>query len=100
MTYDVTVRDSFAHVREWLQDVNKYAQEDTCKLLIGNKSDRTDRVVSREEGEELGKSLGVRVLPLSFTRVCAAHSSLVTHFNFHYPLPLDADAIFGNVCPH
>ena len=65
MTYDVTVRDSFMHVREWLQDVNKFAQEDTCKLLIGNKSDRTDRVVTREEGEELGKSLGMQFLETS-----------------------------------
>jgi Ras-related protein Rab-1A len=36
MVYDVTVRDSFNHVREWLQEVDKYASADTCKLLIGN----------------------------------------------------------------
>jgi len=74
MTYDVTVKDSFSHVREWLQDVNKFAQEDTCKLLIGNKSDRTDRVVSREEGEELGKSLNVSLTQCHF-RVKDSHFS-------------------------
>jgi GTPase SAR1 family protein len=60
MTYDVTQRESFTHVKDWLVDVNKYAQEDTCKLLIGNKSDRTDRVITTEEGVQLGKDLQVR----------------------------------------
>ena len=63
MTYDVTVRESFVHVKDWLVDVNKYAQEDTCKLLIGNKSDRQDRVVATEEGVQLGKDLQVRPAP-------------------------------------
>ena len=57
MTYDVTVRDSFTHVREWLVEVDKYASPETCKLLIGNKSDRTDRVVTEAEGGALAKEL-------------------------------------------
>jgi Ras-related protein Rab-1A len=65
MTYDVTARESFVHVKDWLVDVNKYAQEDTCKLLIGNKSDRTDRVVSTEEGMQLGKDLSMQFLETS-----------------------------------
>ncbi len=65
MTYDVTVRDSFTHVKDWLVDVNKYAQEDTCKLLIGNKSDRQDRVVATEEGVQLGKDLQMQFLETS-----------------------------------
>lgn len=39
--------DSFTHVNEWLLEVNRYASESTCKLLVGNKSDREDeRVVA------------------------------------------------------
>ena len=46
MVYDVTSQDSFDHVNDWLKEVNRYASEGTCKLLVGNKSDRsTDKVV-------------------------------------------------------
>jgi Ras-related protein Rab-1A len=43
MVYDVTNQESFNHVADWLTEVNRYASEGTCKLLVGNKSDRTDR---------------------------------------------------------
>jgi len=43
--YDVTNQDSFNHVADWLSEVNRYASEGTCKLLVGNKSDRPDRWV-------------------------------------------------------
>ena len=46
MVYDVTSQDSFNHVADWLTEVNRYASEGTCKLLVGNKSDREDRTVS------------------------------------------------------
>jgi GTPase SAR1 family protein len=37
--------DSFNHTSDWLSEVNRYASEGTCKLLVGNKSDRPDRCV-------------------------------------------------------
>ena len=43
MVYDVTSTESFNHVSDWLTEVNRYASEGTCKLLLGNKSDRADR---------------------------------------------------------
>mmetsp|Transcript_35141 Transcript_35141/g.71640 ORF Transcript_35141/g.71640 Transcript_35141/m.71640 type:complete len:131 (+) Transcript_35141:108-500(+) len=43
MVYDVTNQESFNHVADWLTEVNRYASEGTCKLLVGNKSDRPDR---------------------------------------------------------
>ena len=44
-------QDSFDHVKDWLAEVNRYATESTCKLLIGNKCDRTDARVPAEDGE-------------------------------------------------
>jgi hypothetical protein len=38
-------------VQDWLQEVNRYASHGTCKLLIGNKSDRPDKVVDTSLGE-------------------------------------------------
>ena len=59
------VQDSFHHVREWLTEVDKYAQTDPCKLLIGNKCDRTDRVVTEQEGSTLSRELNMPFLETS-----------------------------------
>ena len=65
MVYDVTHRECFEHVRDWLKEVNKYANEGTCMLLVGNKNDLEDRAVTKEEGEELAKELGMPFLETS-----------------------------------
>lgn len=65
VVYDVTHKESFEHVREWLQEVEKYANESTVKLLVGNKSDRQDRVVTTEEGQALADELGVPFIETS-----------------------------------
>ena len=60
-----TTQESYDHVREWLKEVDRYASPDTCKLLIGNKSDRSDKVVSEGEGSALGKELNMPFLETS-----------------------------------
>lgn len=57
--YDVTNRDSFTHVKSWLAEANKHAPPDFCKMLIGNKTDRPDRQVTRAEGQALADELGM-----------------------------------------
>jgi Ras-related protein Rab-1A len=49
MVYDVTNQESFDHVNDWLSEVNRYASEGTCKLLVGNKSDKAEKVVSSDK---------------------------------------------------
>lgn len=49
MVYDVTNQESFDHVNDWLSEVNRYASEGTCKLLVGNKSDKPEKVVSSDK---------------------------------------------------
>jgi Ras-related protein Rab-1A len=40
MVYDVTDEKSFDNVTKcWVPEVEKYAPDDTCKMLIANKSD-------------------------------------------------------------
>lgn len=46
-------------------EVDRYATADTCKLLIGNKCDRSDRVVSEAEGQALARELGMPFLETS-----------------------------------
>mmetsp|Transcript_16772 Transcript_16772/g.29669 ORF Transcript_16772/g.29669 Transcript_16772/m.29669 type:complete len:203 (+) Transcript_16772:266-874(+) len=65
MVYDVTSQESFDHVQDWLQEVNRYSNEGTVKLLIGNKSDRTDKKVPTEQGEAYAKGLDMQFLETS-----------------------------------
>lgn len=66
MVYDVTSMDSFDHVNDWLKEVNRYASEGTCKLLVGNKSDRNvDRVVTSHRAKEFSDELGIEFLETS-----------------------------------
>mmetsp|Transcript_2204 Transcript_2204/g.4699 ORF Transcript_2204/g.4699 Transcript_2204/m.4699 type:complete len:214 (-) Transcript_2204:208-849(-) len=66
MVYDTTSSDSFDHVNDWLKEVNRYASEGTCKLLVGNKCDRTaDRAVTTEQAKEFADDLGVAFLETS-----------------------------------
>ena len=66
MVYDVTSKDSFDHVNDWLKEVNRYASEGTCKLLVGNKSDRiADKIVKTEEAKDFADELGIAFLETS-----------------------------------
>lgn len=66
MVYDVTSSDTFDHVNDWLKEVNRYASEGTCKLLVGNKSDRTaDKAVTAETAKEFADELGIAFLETS-----------------------------------
>jgi Ras-related protein Rab-1A len=66
LVYDVTNRDSFDHISYWMQEVDRLASADVCRLIVGNKSDLTDkRVVTTQEGEALAQQYGISFLETS-----------------------------------
>jgi len=65
MVYDVTNAESFSHVADWLTEVNRYASESTCKLLVGNKNDMENKQVTSESAKEYADSLGIPFLETS-----------------------------------
>ena len=66
VVYDVTDRQSFDHVAYWMKEIDRLASPDVCRLLVGNKSDLSEkRVVSTEEGQALANQHGVPFLETS-----------------------------------
>jgi Ras-related protein Rab-1A len=84
MVYDVTSQESFGHVNDWLSEVNRYASEGTSKLLIGNKSDRTDKAVSSEEAKAFAQALGIPFLETSAKSASNVEVRKLTTFDYTY----------------
>mmetsp|Transcript_29843 Transcript_29843/g.30278 ORF Transcript_29843/g.30278 Transcript_29843/m.30278 type:complete len:206 (+) Transcript_29843:133-750(+) len=78
MVYDVTNQESFEHVNDWLSEVNRYASEGTCKLLVGNKSDKGDKVVSSEKARAFADSLGIPFLETSAKNASNVEEAFLT----------------------
>ena len=57
LVYDISNRDSFEHISSWIEDCKAQSPKTVFMVLVGNKSDLTDRrKVSLEEGKELAKN--------------------------------------------
>ncbi|KAJ1928076.1 ras GTPase [Tieghemiomyces parasiticus] len=66
VVYDVTDTDTFNNVKQWLQEIDRYASEGVSKLLVGNKSDLEDKkVVEYTAAKEFADQLGVPFLETS-----------------------------------
>ena len=60
VVYDISSRKSFNNVDEWIGDCKSQSSESIFMVLVGNKSDLSDkREVSVEEGKELAEKYGI-----------------------------------------
>lgn len=66
VVYDITNRASFLHTEKWIEDVRAERGSDVILVLVGNKTDLTDRrQVSTEEGEARAKEADVMFIETS-----------------------------------
>ncbi|KAF5460127.1 hypothetical protein F2P56_020018, partial [Juglans regia] len=66
VVYDVTDQESFNNVKQWLNEIDRYASENVNKLLVGNKSDLTaNKVVSYETAKAFADEIGIPFMETS-----------------------------------
>ena len=66
VVYDITERESFENLNSWLIEIEKNANKNVYKLLIGNKCDLEDkRKVTYQEGKDFAESNGMKFIETS-----------------------------------
>ncbi len=73
LIFDVTKEETFNNVSNWINDVKEnynpgMGNNDTSQLtvfLLGNKIDSPERIITREQGEKLARSLGIKYFEIS-----------------------------------
>ncbi|XP_065026343.1 ras-related protein RABD1-like isoform X2 [Musa acuminata AAA Group] len=66
IVYDITEMESFDNIRQWLSEIDRYANDSVCKLLVGNKCDLVEnRVVEMEKAKAFADSLCIPFIETS-----------------------------------
>ena len=82
LVYDITDKQSFRDIDNWLTEVEKHANENVNKLLVGNKCDlEQNRQVSYEEGKAYADQLGIKFLETSAKNSVGVESAFFTMAN-------------------
>lgn len=77
LVFDVCDKSSFIKLREWVQQIKTHTKR-VVVVMIGNKCDKEDRVVSREEAEQLGEEFGYKYFD------CSAFKNEGINESFYY----------------
>ncbi|KAE8668373.1 Ras-related protein RABD1 [Hibiscus syriacus] len=66
IVYDVTDGESFKNVKQWLREIDRYANDNVCKLLVGNKCDLIqNKVVGTQTAKAFADEIGIPFLETS-----------------------------------
>lgn len=97
VVYDTTDKESYKAIDNWMNEVDKHANDYVSRVLVGNKNDLTDqRQVTAEEGKELADHYSIRFLETSakestnveeaFTLMTKEIKSRVVHMDTKKPV--------------
>ena len=66
LIYDITNRDSFKNLENWLSEIEENANKNVLKFLIGNKCDlENDREIQTKEGQDFANRNGMQFMETS-----------------------------------
>ncbi|KAJ3269218.1 1-phosphatidylinositol 4,5-bisphosphate phosphodiesterase delta-4 [Terramyces sp. JEL0728] len=51
LVYDVSNKQTFTHLQQWFTELDTYSNKQVVKMIVGNKTDKDNRQVTRKEGE-------------------------------------------------
>uniref|UniRef100_A0A8D3E267 ZRAB1B, member RAS oncogene family a n=1 Tax=Scophthalmus maximus TaxID=52904 RepID=A0A8D3E267_SCOMX len=75
----LTQRESYNNVKQWLQEIDRYASENVNKLLVGNKCDlTTKKVVDYTTAKEFADSLAIPFLETSAKNATNVEQAFMT----------------------
>ncbi|XP_040564282.1 ras-related protein Rab-30 isoform X2 [Lepeophtheirus salmonis] len=65
LVFDVSNQPTFDSCPEWLREIEEYASPKVLKVLVGNKTDRDDREIPEEIGEDFAQRYSMYYLETS-----------------------------------
>ena len=79
VVYDVTDQESFNNVKQWMNEIDRYANEKVNKMLVGNKCDLTSKkVVDYNTAKEFADQLGIPFLETSAKNSTNVEQAFIT----------------------
>ena len=55
LLYDITNFDSFFKIPDYIETITKYGDQKSVLVLVGNKSDLSERIITKEESKRLAE---------------------------------------------
>lgn len=65
LVYDVTDRKTYENIKSWVSQIKMHADSNVNQILVANKCDLAERLVTYEEGEALAKQFGMKFVETS-----------------------------------
>jgi len=79
VVYDVTDVESFNNVKQWLNEIDRYATENVTKLLVGNKCDLVNKkAVDYETAKDFADKLSIPFLETSAKNATNVEKAFLT----------------------
>ena len=79
VVFDVTDQESFNNVKQWLNEIDRYANESVNKLLVGNKCDLEDkRVVEEATAKAFAEEIGIPYIETSAKNATNVEEAFMT----------------------
>ncbi len=108
--YDITDKNSFLHIRDWMDDINKYTDDNPIKLVVGNKSDLSkNRQVTQVDINNFKQQTGIDVIEASakssdkiyevmetMTRMLISKKTRIGNLNYDNNTPIEQGKISLN----
>lgn len=79
IVYDCTDQDSFSNVKQWLDEIERYACDNVNKLLVGNKADlENKKVVDFNQAKDFASRLNIPILETSAKNAMNVEQAFMT----------------------